>query len=128
MTRLKDGLVKWTMEGVSIATFCPNLFTFQGKLTTFDFLSLKEYYEIVGEARPLSGFFLHTCLFCYTNAFIINVIMKLSKFPVFRVIRALIASQSHNRRLKKEGKNLLNSTVYFLLSYCCFGSHFTQVL
>ena len=51
---------------------------------------LKEYYEIVDEARPLSGFFPHM-LFFYGNAFII---MKLSKLPSFRAIRALIASQS----------------------------------
>ena len=52
---------------------------------------LKEYYEIVDEACPLSGFFPHILIFFYGNAFLI---MKLSKLPSFRVIRALIASQS----------------------------------
>ena len=52
---------------------------------------LKEYYEIVNEARPLSGFFSHGCWFFYRNAFLI---MKPSKLPSFRAIRALSASQS----------------------------------
>ena len=54
---------------------------------------LKEYYEIVGESRPLSGFFpTHAgCWVFYRNAFLI---MKLSNPPSFRAIRALIASQS----------------------------------
>ena len=44
--------------------------------------TLKEYYEIVDEARPLSGFVpTHADS---RNAFII---MKLSKLPSFRVIR-----------------------------------------
>ena len=42
---------------------------------------LKEYYEIVDEARPLSGFVPTHADF--RNAFII---MKLSKLPSFRVI------------------------------------------
>ena len=45
---------------------------------------LKEYYEIMDEARPLSGFF-------PTHA---DFFMKLSNPPNFRAIRALIASQS----------------------------------
>ena len=53
------------------------------------YFTLKEYYEIVDEAsiRICS----HTCWLFYWNAFII---MKLSKLPSFRVIRAVIASQS----------------------------------
>ena len=54
-------------------------------------LALKEYYEIVDEARPLSGFFPTHAGFFYGNAFLI---MKLSNPPSFRAIRALIASQS----------------------------------
>ena len=42
------------------------------------FLDLKEYYEIVDEARPLSGFFPTHADF---NAFLI---MKLSKLPKFQ--------------------------------------------
>ena len=42
--------------------------------------NLKEYYEIVGESRPLSGFFSHTCVFVYRNAFLL---MKLSNPPSF---------------------------------------------
>ena len=53
--------------------------------------TLKEYYEIVDEARPLSGFFPTHADFFYGNSFLI---MKLSKLPSFRAIRALIASQS----------------------------------
>ena len=45
-------------------------------------IPLKDYYEIVNEFHPLSGF---------VHAFLI---MKLSNFPSFRVIRVLIASQS----------------------------------
>ena len=52
---------------------------------------LKEYYEIVDEACPLSGFVHTHADFVYGNAFIS---MKLSKLPSFRPIRALIASQS----------------------------------
>ena len=52
---------------------------------------LKEYYEIVDEARPLSGYIPTHADFFYRNAFLI---MKLSKLQSFRVIRALIASQS----------------------------------
>ena len=55
------------------------------------FLVLMEYYEIVDEARPLSGFFPTNADFVYRNTFII---MKLSKPPSVRVILALIASQS----------------------------------
>ena len=54
-------------------------------------MKLKEYYEIIGEGRPLSGFFNTHADCCYRNAFII---MKLSKIPSFRMIRAVIASQS----------------------------------
>ena len=55
-------------------------------------LILKEYYDIVNEARHLSGFFpTHADLF-YRNAFII---MKLRHLPSFRAIRAtIVASQS----------------------------------
>ena len=52
---------------------------------------LKEYYEIVGESRPLSAFSPKHADFFYRNAFLI---MKLSNPPSFRAIRALIASQS----------------------------------
>ena len=49
---------------------------------------LKEYYEIVGESRPLSAYFpKHADLLAF-------LIMKLSNPPSFRAIRALIASQS----------------------------------
>ena len=54
-------------------------------------LTLNEYYEMVGDSRPLSGFLpTHADLF-YRNAFII---MELSNPPSFRAIRAVIASQS----------------------------------
>ena len=59
-------------------------------------LYLKEYYEIVGESRPLSAFF---------------PLMKLSNPP-----RLL-----HNRRLKYK---LLTSTDYFLSILLFFVSHF----
>ena len=52
---------------------------------------LKEYYEIIDEAHPLSGFFPTHGDFVYRNTFLI---MKLGKPPSFIVIRALIASQS----------------------------------
>ena len=55
---------------------------------------LKDYYEIVGESRPLSmllAFFPTHADFVYRNAFLL---MKLSNPPSFRAIRALIASQS----------------------------------
>ena len=51
----------------------------------YTYYLLKEYYEIVDEARPLSGFFYTHADFFYRNAFLI---MKLSK------LRALIVSQS----------------------------------
>ena len=54
-------------------------------------LCLKEYYEIEGESRPLSGFFLTHADFVYRNAFLI---MKQAILPSFRAILALIASQS----------------------------------
>ena len=54
-------------------------------------VSLKEYYEIIDEARPLSWFFPTHADFVYGNTFLI---MKLSNPPSFRAIRALIASQS----------------------------------
>ena len=44
---------------------------------------LKEYYEIVDEARPVSGLFPTYADFVYRNAFLI---MKVSKLPSFRVI------------------------------------------
>ena len=50
----------------------------------------KKYYEIVDEARPLSGLF-------PTDVDLFTEIMKLSNIPSFRAIRALIhviASQS----------------------------------
>ena len=52
---------------------------------------LKEYYEIVNEARPLSGFVPTDADFFGRNGFLI---MKLSKLPIFRAIQALVASQS----------------------------------
>ena len=56
-----------------------------------DWATLKEYYEIVDEAHSLSQFFPTQADLFYGNAFII---MKLSKLPSFKVIQALIASQS----------------------------------
>ena len=53
-------------------------------------LSLKEYYDIVNEARPLSGISSADSDFLLKNAFLI---MKLSNLPSFKAIRALIASQ-----------------------------------
>ena len=50
-------------------------------------LCVKGYFEIVDEARPLSGF-------PPTHADIFTKIMKLNKLPNFKVIRALIASKS----------------------------------
>ena len=47
-------------------------------------LLIKEYYKIVDEARTHADFF-------YSYAFLI---MKLSTLPSFKVIQALIASQS----------------------------------
>ena len=52
---------------------------------------LKEYYEIVNEARPLSMEFIPKDDFIYRNAILR---MKLSNLPSFRTIRAIIASQS----------------------------------
>ena len=52
---------------------------------------LNEYYEIVDEARPLSGFVSTHADFLYRNAFLI---VKISNPPSLRAIRALIASQS----------------------------------
>ena len=75
-------------------------------------LLLKEYYEIVDEARPLSGFFSPHMLIFYRNVFLI---MKLCKLQSFRVIQALIASQSTFRKM------LLFSYWFF------FVTHYTQV-
>ena len=63
----------------------------KGEEITLNVFNLKEYYEIVDESRPLSGFFPTHADFFYRKAFII---MKLSNPPNFRAIRALIASQS----------------------------------
>ena len=52
------------------------------------YTQLKEYYEIVNEARPLLGFFPPAD--ADRNAFLI---MKLCNLPSSRAIRALIASQ-----------------------------------
>ena len=52
---------------------------------------LKEYYEIVGESRPLSAFFSKHADFFYRNAFLI---MKLNNLPSLGAIQALITSQS----------------------------------
>ena len=41
---------------------------------------LKEYYEIVDEARPLSGFFPTHADFFYRNAFLIMKLKQASKF------------------------------------------------
>ena len=70
-----------------------NIFVGKTRITLSWLWWLKEYYEIVNEARPLSGFFFptHADIFFYRNAFII---MKRSKPPSFRVIRALIAVNS----------------------------------
>ena len=54
-------------------------------------------HEIVEEARPLSGFVPTHADSFYTNAFLI---IKLSKLLSFRVIRALIASQSTFEKIK----------------------------
>ena len=53
---------------------------------------LKEYYEIVDKARPLSGFFPHNADFCTEMHFYNRE--TISKLPSFKVNRALIASQS----------------------------------
>ena len=45
----------------------------------------KEYYEIVGESRPLSAFFPNMLISFYKNAFLI---MKLSNPPSFRAIQS----------------------------------------
>ena len=45
-------------------------------------MHLQEYYEIVDDARPLSGFLPTHADFFYGNAFLI---MKLSKHPSFKV-------------------------------------------
>ena len=68
---------------------CNNLRQFSFK--SFAPLILKEYCKIVGESRPLSAFFPTHADFFYRNAFLL---MKLSNPPSFKVIRALIASQS----------------------------------
>ena len=72
--------------------------------------NLKEYYEVVDEARPLSGIFpTHADFFlrkCISN----HETKQASKFQSDPSPKLL-----HNRRLKNK---LLNSTVYFLLS--CF--------
>ena len=69
--------------------------------------------EIVDEARPLSGFFrpTHADYFVYGNAFLI---MKLSKLPNFKVIRALIM--------------LIASQSMCAFLFYSFVPHFTQVL
>ena len=77
---------------------------------------LKEYYEIVDEARPLSGFFpTHA-----GNAFLI---MKLSNPASFEAIRAQLL---HNRRLKY--KLLTFNILFFTFLLVFFLSHFAQVL
>ena len=43
-------------------------------------VKLKEYYEIVDEARPLSGFSPHMLIFFYGNAFLIDETKQASKF------------------------------------------------
>ena len=63
-------------------------------------IHLKEYYEIVGEGRPLSGFFPHTCWFFLQKCISNHEIKQASKFQKFRMIRALIASQSMFEKLK----------------------------
>ena len=55
-----------------------------------EFEKLKAYYEIINEARPLSGFFPTNADYLKIKSFII---MKLSNLPSFRAIRALFASQ-----------------------------------
>ena len=71
-------------------------------------LVLKEYYEIVGEPRPLSGFpYKVMLIFFYRNAFLI---MKLSNPPI---------DPSPNCFTIDVWKiKCWLSTVYFLLSYC----------
>ena len=53
---------------------------------------LKVYYEIVGESRPLSGFFSPNMLICLQKC--ISNHETISNPPSFSAIRALIASQS----------------------------------
>ena len=65
---------------------------------------LKEYYEIVDEARPLSGFS-PRMLICLQKCISNHKTKQASKFQ---------SDPLHNRRLKNK---LLNLTVYFLLSY-----------
>ena len=63
-----------------------------GNIIWFSKQHLKEYYEIVGESRPLSGFFpTHAYFF---NGKCISKHETISNPPSFREIRALIASQS----------------------------------
>ena len=78
---------------------------------------LKEYYEIVNKARPLSGFVSADAdLFCISN----HETKQSSKFQSDPSSKLL-----HNRRSKNK---LLHATVYFLTSLLLFVSHFTQVL
>ena len=91
--------IVWRVDfyvGVAIYSLCVVIEDFEfwydiDEIETYhNTYSLKEYYEIVNEARSLSGFFPHKLSF-YGNAFLI---MKLSKFQSSKAIRALIASQS----------------------------------
>ena len=71
---------------------------------------LKEYYEIVDEARPLSGFFPYRCWFVYRNAYSNHE--TISNLPSFRAIWAF-----HNQRWKNK---LLHATLYFLIFLLLF--------
>ena len=68
---------------------------------------LKEYYEIINGSQPSIRISPHRCRFFLKNrnAFLLK---KLSNLPSFRVIGALIASQS-----MFENK-MINSSFYFL--------------
>ena len=82
---------------------------------------LKEYYEIVDEACPLSGFFSNTCWFFLQKCISNHETKQASKFQ---------SDLSSNCFTINVWNILLTfSSVYFLiLSYCFFlVSHFTQV-
>ena len=72
-----------------------------------DCCSLKEYYEIVNEACPLSGFFPIYADFVTENTFLI---MKLSKLQSFRAIRPRSNCFTIDVRRRKKS--------YFLIVIC----------
>ena len=77
---------------------------------------LKEYYEIVGESRPLSAFFPK-----HADFFSNHETKQSSKFQSDPSTNCFTINDVWNI-------NCWLSTVHFLLSYFIFVSHFTQVL